>query len=93
VTAREIELEVRGLHDDQEPWKHALPNGAVLHVRWMPRRHFGSWYLVWVSKRSLGHTWSSRKLTAMTPTTASKKARGLISKYGASPEPWKESPA
>lgn len=89
MTAHEIELAVRRLSNDQDPWEHTLDNGAVVHVRWMPQRHFGSWYLVWVSKRRARHIWSSPKLTAMTPKTASTKARSLISKYGTSPEPWK----
>lgn len=88
VTAHEIELEVRRLDNDQDPWTRRLSNGAQLFVRLMPRKHFGVWYLVWVEMRRPGHVWCSRKLTAMTTQTASKKARSLVSKYGIAKKPW-----
>jgi hypothetical protein len=74
--------QIQRLTNDQEPWTRRLGNGTTLHVRVMPRRHFGVWYLVWVSRRRPKHYWCSRKIAAMTAQTAGKKARSLVTKYG-----------
>lgn len=82
MTAKQMAAEIQRLTNDQEPWIQPIGNGIMLHVRLMPRRHFGVWYLVWVTRDRPGHHWSSRKITAMTPMTAGQKARSLVTQYG-----------
>jgi hypothetical protein len=88
MTAREMTAQIRQLkpYVDQDLWRHKLGNGVEVHVCCAPQRHFGVFYLVWVTTRGgkspRKQKFTSAKLTAMTPTTAGKKARSLVTLYG-----------
>lgn len=98
MTAKEMTAAIRLLRwqgeagnedDGRDLWKHAIGNGVELRVRCIARRHLGSEYLVWVTRRGwdspLKRGWSSKKLTAMTAETAGNKARSLATRYGGAP--------
>jgi hypothetical protein len=83
MTAKEMTAKIKRLRcmSDHAEWEHKLGSGAVLHVRCEPERYFGVFYRVWATTRNR----ILATLFAMTPETAGKKARSLVTKYGGSP--------
>lgn len=80
MTAKEMAAEVKRLRckDDHDLWERRLGNGAVVHVRCEPQRYFGVFYRVWATKG----TRIKAMLFAMTPETAGRKARSLVTRHG-----------
>lgn len=88
MTAREMTAKIRRLHCAQcsdyarlergfDLWEHELDGGAVLRVRREPDLG-GVFYRVWTAKRNR----ILSMLFAMTPETAGKKARSLVTPFG-----------
>jgi hypothetical protein len=80
VTAKELTAEIKQLrcNDDHNLWECNLGNGTVVHVRCEPQRYLGVFYRVWTTRR----TRIAAMLFAITPETAGRKARSLVTKYG-----------
>ena len=90
MTAKQLAAAIKSAAGSEALWEHPIGNGIVVRVRRMPQRLFGSWYLVWATRRrwdegslqEVGRGWSGEKLTAMTAKTAGEKARALVTKHG-----------
>ncbi len=90
MTAKEMAAAIKSTPGSDVLWEHPIGNGVVVRVRRMPQRLFGSWYLVWATRRrwdenalqETGRGWTGEKLTAMSAKTAGEKARALVTRHG-----------